>query len=230
MTSDKPPADYYDHLGDRFDEYMSAYDVDRRRELIFSRLLADVPLEGKRILEVGCGTGKFSTVLRERGSDLTVLDIGRGLVRSVAGRVSSPGVVGDACRLPFRDAGFDAVVSSECVEHTPDPERAVAEMCRVVRPGGFVCLTTPNKLWYPVLVLAQALGLRKFAGTENWIFPGAAARVMRRDGLGEITLGGCHLWPFQLSFTRPLLRWVDRFGPALYPLMINFGILGKKAP
>lgn len=228
MTSEKP-ADYYDHLGDRFDEYMSDYDVDRRRDLIFTRLLADVPLAGLRILEVGCGTGKFSSVLKERGARLTVLDIGRGLVRTVAGRTVCPGVVGDACRLPFGDAAFDAVVSSECVEHTPDPPLAVAEMCRVVAPGGFVCLTTPNKLWYPVLVVAQALGLRKFAGTENWIFPGAAAEVMRREGLGGITLGGCHLWPFQLAFTRPLLRRVDRFGPTLYPLMINFGILGRKA-
>lgn len=229
MTSERP-ADYYDSLGDRFDEYMSDYDVERRRELIFGRLLRDESLEGRRVLEVGCGTGRFSTGLRDRGARLTVLDIGKRLVRDVAAAVGVPGVVGDACRLPFEDESFDAVVSSECVEHTPDPCRAVAEMCRVVRPGGLVCLTTPNKIWYPSLVAARALGIRKFDGTENWIFPGAAARAMRAAGLSDLVLDGCHQWPFQLAFTRPLLRRIDRFGPSLYPIMINFGILGRKAP
>jgi hypothetical protein len=51
---------------------------------------------------------------------------------------------------------------------------------------------------------------------------------MREEGMKDIILSGCHFWPFQLKFTRPLLHRIDAFGKWLYPLMINFGIMGRK--
>jgi ubiquinone/menaquinone biosynthesis C-methylase UbiE len=226
--SQRDKTHYYDALGDKFEGYMSDYDVERRQRLIFDDLLGGASLEGVRVLEVGSGTGRFSRTLRALGAELTVLDIGPNLVDAVATELSCRGVVGDALRLPFADAVHDAVVSSECIEHTLQPEQAIREMCRVIRPGGWVCLTTPNKLWYPVMRLSQAVGARKYAGIENWLFPGRAAAVMRAAGMQGIAVSGCHLWPFQLRPTRGLLRRLDAWGNWLYPLMINFGILGRK--
>jgi ubiquinone/menaquinone biosynthesis C-methylase UbiE len=219
---------YFDRLGDDFDSMMSDYDVERRQELVFGQLLAGASLKGKTVLEVGCGTGRFSQCIASLGANLTVLDIGPNLVKAVSERLSCRGVVGDACKLPFPDESFDLVVSSECIEHTPDPLAAIRQMCRVCRPGGTVCLTTPNKLWYPILWLSQKLGIRKFAGPERWIWRRQASEVMKQAGMSELTTSGCHLWPFQLRFTRPLLRRLDRSGRFLYPVMINFGIAGRK--
>jgi ubiquinone/menaquinone biosynthesis C-methylase UbiE len=219
---------YFDSLGDDFELMMSDYDVERRQELVFGRLLAGASLSGRSVLEVGCGTGRFSRRIVALGGDLTVLDIGPNLVKAVSEALSCKGVVADACKLPFPDGSFDVVISSECIEHTPDPLEAIRQMCRVCRQGGTVCLTSPNKLWYPILWLSVKLRIRKFAGPERWISPGRARQVMAQAGMGELTADGCHLWPFQLKFTRPLLRKLDGAGGRLYPLMINFGIAGRK--
>jgi len=219
---------YFEKLEDKFSTYMSNYDVKRRHHLIFSILLKGLDLSDKQVLEVGCGTGAFSESINAKCAELTVLDIGAALVHNVSQKLQCKGVVGDACDLPFEDESFDVVISSECVEHTLDPIRAIRELCRVCKKGGSVCLTTPNKLWYPALVLYQKLGLRKFSGIENWIFPGQAKRTMMDSGIDKVRLRGCHLWPFQLKFTRPLLVFFDCYASWLYPFMINFGIVGHK--
>jgi ubiquinone/menaquinone biosynthesis C-methylase UbiE len=54
-------------------------------------------------------------------------------------------VVGDAHPLPFRDASFDGLFAGELVEHLPDPEAGIEEFRRVLRPGGMLVLTTPNR-------------------------------------------------------------------------------------
>lgn len=219
---------YFDNIGELFDAYMNPYDVERRLHLVFSVLLKDIEIKDKQVLEVGSGTGRFSQRIVQLGGRLTIVDIGKNLVESVSSKLGCRGVVADACQLPIDDNCFDIVISSECIEHTLDPVKAIRQMCRVCRPGGTVCLTTPNKLWYPVLWLSQVLKIRKYAGMENWIFPGTAIREMIQGGMDRFTVRGCHLWPFQLRFTQPLLRRLDSCSRRLYPLMINFGIAGHK--
>ena len=220
--------DYFNGLGDKFEQYMSDYDVERRQFLIFSQLLKDKKLQGADVLEVGCGTGRFSEQIVKLGGKLTVLDIGSNLVDEVTRRLSCAGLVGDACDLPIADGSFDFVISSECIEHTLNPKQAIKEMCRVCRQGGMVCLTSPNKLWYPVLVASRKLRLRRFSGIENWVWPREAVAVMLEEGIRDVVIGGCHLWPFQIKFSRFVLRRVDALGRWLYPVMINFGVTGHK--
>ena len=208
---------------------MDNYDVSRRCHLIFNDLSKDITLEDKKVLEVGCGTGRISNEIVDRKANLTVLDIGKNLVRQVSEKYGCDGTVGDACDLPFEDHSFDIVISSECIEHTPNPMKAVSEMCRVCKPGGTVCITSPNKLWYPVLWLSVKLKIRKFRGIENWLFPSQASAIMKKSNMESIQFSGCHLWPFQLKITRPVLAWLDKaLGRYLFPFMINYGIRGTK--
>lgn len=221
---------YFNELGDNFEKFMDDYDVRQRCGLIFDELMKDVSFENKKVLEVGCGTGRISGEIASRKAVFMILDIGENLVRQVTEKYGCEGTVGDACNLPFDDGSFDMVISSECTEHTPNPVRAISEMCRVCRPGGIVCITSPNKLWYPVLWISEKLKLRKFSGVENWLFPYQARSTMKQSGISDTRLSGCHLWPFQLKFTRPVLKWFDRkTGGCLYPFMINYGIRGVKA-
>lgn len=89
-------------------------------------------LSGKRVLEVGSGRGN----LQDMVSDYTGLDISS----SVAGHYHKPFVVASATAMPFPDNTFDAVWTVWVLEHIPEPERALTEMRRVLKPGGLLFL------------------------------------------------------------------------------------------
>lgn len=71
--------------------------------------------------------------------------------------------------LPLATATFDAILCFETVEHVAQPERLVAELGRVTRPGGTLILTTPNVLWEPVHALAAITGLHHSEGPHHFI-------------------------------------------------------------
>ena len=91
--------------------------------------LSDLDIGGcERILDVGCGTGELTRVLREESdADVVGLDADAGLLSSVPG----PTVQGDATRLPFADGSFDLVVCQALLINLPDPVSAVREFARV---------------------------------------------------------------------------------------------------
>jgi 2-polyprenyl-3-methyl-5-hydroxy-6-metoxy-1,4-benzoquinol methylase len=218
---------YFEEIGERFNAWMSSYDVQQRITLI-KQFMPESASE-MSCLEVGCGTGAISEALAPVVGRLTVSDVSEKLVREVGQRLGTHWSRQDACNLDIPDETFDIVVSSECIEHTPDPRRALAEMGRVVNKGGVLIVTSPNKLWYPALWISMALKIRKFSGNEIWLYPREAARVLKENGFREVLLSGCHLFPWQVPFAKRLLPLFDRFGDVLYPAMINYGIRATKS-
>jgi SAM-dependent methyltransferase len=115
----------------------------------WSRLVArefvdwlELPPDG-RWLDVGCGSGALTQTVLARAAPASVVgvDTSEAFVAYAAGRVTDPRAafaVGDAQALDHPDASFDAVASSLVLNFLPDPARGVAEMARVVRPGGVV--------------------------------------------------------------------------------------------
>jgi SAM-dependent methyltransferase len=96
-----------------------------------------------RILDVACGTGYGTAMLGAVGVDLSLEAL------RYARRHPARYVAADAARLPFGRV-FDTVVSFETIEHVVDPGRFVAECARVLRPGGSLLVSTPNReLWSP---------------------------------------------------------------------------------
>ncbi len=218
----------HDRLVDRFDALMDEYDVNRRTETLLRDFLSGVDLAGRRALDGGCGVGGLTVALQGRGARVVALDIGEQLAREAHRRLGCAAAVGSLLHLPFAAETFDVVLSSEVIEHTPDPEAAARELYRVLKPGGHMVLSTPNRLWQFPVRLASRLGLRPYDGYENFLRPSKLRRAIASEGGVVVEHRGLHLWPFQIRALRPLSRRVDRFGRALLPLMINQCLHARK--
>ena len=225
-----PSAEELSHerLGAEFERALSSYDTRRRVEVLIDQFLGG-RVQGREVLDVGSGLGFFSQRLVEHGANVTACDIGPQLVRATQARAGCPAVVADALELveTFGANRFDVVVSSECIEHTPDPPAAVAQMLAVLKPGGLLSLSTPNLLWQPVVRLATAARLRPFDGHENFTSWRRMRRMIAASGGRVLAERGLHLFPFQLGL-HGLSTFFDRHLQAARPLMINICVLAEK--
>src|SRR6476661_91939 len=97
-------------------------------------------LAGKRVLDVGCGKGRFARVLAERHPSAGIwgLDISEEMLRYVPAGIHTR--AGSMTELPFEDAWFDGAYATESLEHAVEIDVAVHEMCRVVKPGGRIVI------------------------------------------------------------------------------------------
>jgi 2-polyprenyl-3-methyl-5-hydroxy-6-metoxy-1,4-benzoquinol methylase len=210
----------HDRLTDRFDDLMDDYDLGRRVEVLVDRFLSG-DLRGKLVLDAGCGVGGLTRALVSKGARVVALDIGPRLAAETRARCRCAAVVGSLEALAFPPEIFDAVFSTEAIEHTPSPERSILELYRVLKPGGDLALTTPNRLWQAPVRAASALGWRPYDGYENFVWPVHLRRVLEQAGAQVVEHRGLHLWPFQIRALHAASRWVDRFGRTLLPFMIN---------
>ncbi|MEI2811564.1 MAG: methyltransferase domain-containing protein [Nocardioides sp.] len=118
---------------------------------------------GERLLDLGCGAGRHAFEAFRRGADVVAFDQDADELKGVgdlfaamreAGEVPAGADaetrVGDALALPFADGEFDRIIAAEVLEHIPADIQAMAELYRVLRPGGTMAVTVPR--WFPEVV------------------------------------------------------------------------------
>ena len=143
--------------------YVWRFGLERRLSLIRRY----VPLEGHRMLDIGCGVGAFVRRLGELSPHVYGVDIDGERVRRGAQALTAAESGGLAVavseNLPFRDGAFDLVLLHEVLEHVRDDALTLREACRVTRTGGNVVIFCPNRL-FPFETHGVFLGKRYVPG------------------------------------------------------------------
>ena len=129
-------------------------------------------LTDKRVLDVGCGKGRFARVLQEQNpaTEIWGLDISEEMLRFVPAGIHT--VAGSMTELPFAASAFDFVYATESLEHAVEIECAVQEMCRVLKPGGKLLIVDKN---------AEHWGKLKTPDWERWFQRDELERLLARD-------------------------------------------------
>lgn len=182
-------------VAERYDTFVDPY-IEHWAPVLraFSEpLLARLPADGARILDLGCGPGVVSRALLERGATVVGVDIAEEMLR----RAPFACLVGDVERLPFAGGAFDAAVSTFVLQHIPWASRVFAEACRVLRPAGAFATATwgadvieTGGPWDVAWAALEAERPPPAEGIKTWHArvdsPAKVRRMARRAGFAEI--------------------------------------------
>lgn len=200
----------FDEVSPRYDLINDVLTVGNDRLWRIATTKAVGPRKGMRILDLAAGTGTSSAALAAHGAHVVAADFSEGMLaegrKRHAGNELVEFVWADATQLPFDDNSFDAATISYGLRNVNDPRKAIAEMRRVVKPGGRVVIaefsTPPSAVvrapyaWYGKNVLPRVAGLinREAAGAyrylnesiEAWPAQDELAKWMRDAGLERV--------------------------------------------
>jgi len=203
-------------------------DVYSNGDRILRNLQAVLSLEGKRILEIGAGTGRDSFPLAAVGARIVQLDysvhslkILRDLAQGLALPVDIVG--GDTFRLPFKDGSFDIVFHQGLLEHFREPAAGnlLKENVRVLRPGGLLLIDVPQRFHLYTVAKRVLIAMNRwFAGWERSFSIGELTLLARTLGLDIVRTYGEWMAPSFLY--RSLREAMKRLGVRL-PLYPSFG-------
>lgn len=185
-------------------------------------------LKKQKVLDAGCGTGWFSKAAAERGAQVTSMYIGPKLLEQVKKKCKSKRVVGSVMDMPFKASSFDVVISSEVIEHVTHPNKALKEFFRVLKPGGTLIVTTPNRFWHFSLFWANILGVRPYQGLENWYTWDGLREELEKTGFKIKVQKGIHAFPFISRLFYPILNFLHPYQKVLAPFMVNIAVRCEK--
>lgn len=165
------------------------------------KFLGSIIPRGTRVLEVGCGTGELLAAMEPSegvGVDISpkMLEIARcqfPALTFVEADAHDLNVVGK----------FDYVVMSDLVGNLDDVQLCFEQLHKVTHPRSRVIVTHYNKLWYPIVTLAEKLGIKSSSGVQNWLSIGDLACIMNLAGFETVTSGRRFLCPYNI----PLVGW-----------------------
>jgi len=171
-------------------------------------IAARARLPGARVADVGCGGGLLCEALAEHGADVTGLDLSPAMIQvaqlhaAALARAPVYRLQSAAALASEAPGSFDVVCCMELAEHVPDPAALVAELARLLRPGGSLFISTINRTpqaFFGAIVAAEYLLRLVPRGTHEYarlIRPAELARAARAAGLELRELAGLEYNPF----------------------------------
>lgn len=143
-TNKKLTTDYFNKTAEDYDTSHDGKFV----QCMYQEILTHVPdAKGQRILDLGCGNGNILKILKERiCAEYYGLDISEKMIEEAEKKLGKTArlQVGDAEQQPYGDNFFDVVICNASFHHYPNPEKAAAEISRIIKPGGLLILGDPT--------------------------------------------------------------------------------------
>jgi ubiquinone/menaquinone biosynthesis C-methylase UbiE len=191
----------YDTIAGRYDEAWGGR-FEAVARLVWERV---PPAHGAAVLDIGTGTGIVPHALGARAVDMAIVigcDRSTGMIRVARARMSllRP-VAADAVSLPFRHSAFDVVTASFVLSHLSDYEAGLAEVRRVLKPGGLLALTSwaagedgPSEVWSRLLTgvvgaeRVEAAFARVAPSMSRFEDPPGVERSLTRAGFAKVTV------------------------------------------
>ena len=185
----------------------------------FARLWSSRPFGG-RWLDAGCGAGTYCRFLRERGARVVGIDYSLPSLLKAAQRdqFGIPWVNAYVTRLPVKPESFDGVLCLGVMQALADSRPAISELCRAVRPGGYVFVDALNAWCIPHLWDRARRRLRKIPMHLRYEMPRRLSQLMREHGMTGIRCHWVPILPGRLQGLQglvetPLFRWIFRWVP-----------------
>lgn len=156
---------------------------------------------GKRILEVGAGSGRDAVTLARAGAEVVTLDYVAGSLHLTGKAAGTAGVrvapvCGDALGSPFADGTFDVVLHQGLLEHFRDVRPLLRDNARILRPGGHLIVDVPQTFHYYTVGKQLLIALDKwFAGWETQFTIGQLEGHVRREGMTVVRSYGDWMVP-----------------------------------
>lgn len=223
---------FYNSVAHSWADFIDNYDTFRRIDVVINTMLRPLFSPQKSILEVGIGLGYFTQVIQSVNKQSYLgVDIASNLVHSAQKKYPDLNFLNaDLLELNKKldTKKFDIVYCSEVLEHTPNPQLSLEVLCEVVAPGGFLVITVPNRKWIWLLWIANFLGIRKYQGYENWMWPSELERLFISNNIEIIQKKGIHFIPWHF-LPRKWHKFLDeKIENYSYSFALNLAILGKK--
>jgi SAM-dependent methyltransferase len=202
----------YDHVAHDYDEVFKPHVAEhylRKRTAVVQDLLP----YGGTVLDVGAGTGALAGWIQRAGFDVTGVDLSTGMLTEALENGVGAVYAGYSSALPFEDGVFDLSLSVATMHHLETPERVadtIAEMGRVVKPGGYVLIWDHNPLnpYWPILMKR----VPQDHGDERLVSVWELLDAVRQAGLNPISAARTGLVPdFMPAAVMPIWTRVERF-------------------
>ena len=196
---------------ERLDREFYSWNAPLHDERPFDRLFPYPEFAGGKVLEIGCGLGTMAMNWARAGAAVTAVDLNPTSVRETRKRFELQGLAGNIClmdgnRLAFADGEFDYVYSWGVLHHSPDLERSLAEMMRVLKPGGGYGLMLYNRR--SILHLYGTRYIEGFLHYESRFL--GPLELASRYGDGSREEGNPHTWPVTRSEVENMLAPYSR--------------------
>mgnify|MGYP001737947264 FL=1 len=192
----KEIASMFDSLASRYDVMDALMTGGLDRVWMTALRKAVAPHPGERILDLAAGTGASSAALAKGGAEVVACDLSEGMIE--VGRERHPEIEfvhGNAMDLDFEDGSFDAVTISWGLRNIPDPQLALREMARVVRPRGRLVVlefsTPPSRVFRGLYNVYQST-----------VMPAIARVASTNDGAYDYLVESIRQWPDQEEIGR----------------------------
>jgi SAM-dependent methyltransferase len=211
-----------DSVRDHFDVVAPGYDEWKRKAGYYyatlRRLLREVVPPGRKVLEVGCGTGDLLAALEP--ADGLGIDLSPAMVAIAQSKHPGLRFRAEDVTRPAGGERFDFVVLCDVIEHLPDVPAALVGLAAHGDRDTLYVNDSANPLWAPVLDTAERLGLKMPEGDHRWLSRRAIERLLREHGYVVERTAGRMLVPKRIPIVADALNGLAERVPALAPLCL----------